>query len=71
MKEKLKNWQTRIVSPLAEMEFEDLSWWVDGSRMVVSNMNFIFHYIYGIILPIDELVFFKMLIAPPPTGNLW
>jgi hypothetical protein len=48
VKEKLKNWQTRIVSPLAEMEFEDLSWWVDGSRiwLVVSNMNFIFHTIW-------------------------
>ena len=23
-------------------------------------MNFIFHFIYGIILPIDELIFFKM-----------
>jgi hypothetical protein len=26
---------------------------------------FIFHFIYGIILPIDELIFFKMVIAPP------
>ena len=24
-------------------------------------MNFIFHFIYGIILPIDELIFFKMV----------
>ena len=32
---------------------------------------FIFHYIYGIVLPIDELIFFKMVIALPPTGNLW
>ena len=28
--------------------------------LVVSNMNFIFHFIYGIILSIDELIFFKM-----------
>jgi len=26
---------------------------------------FIFHFIYGIILPIDELIFFKMVVAPP------
>ena len=25
----------------------------------------IFHFIYGIILPIDELIFFKIVIAPP------
>ena len=31
--------------------------------LVVSNMTFIFHFIYGIILPIDELIFFKMLKA--------
>ena len=28
-------------------------------------MTFIFRFIYGIILPIDELIFFKMVIAPP------
>jgi hypothetical protein len=28
--------------------------------LVVSNLNFIFHNIWGIILPIDELIFFKM-----------
>ena len=32
---------------------------------MVSNMNFIFHFRYGIILPIDELICFKMVIAPP------
>jgi len=26
---------------------------------------FIFHFIYGMILPIDELIFFKIVIAPP------
>ena len=48
MKEKLKKWQTRIVSPLAEMEFEDLSWWVDGSRiwLVVSNIFYFPLYIW-------------------------
>ena len=30
---------------------------------------FIFHFIYGIILPIDELIFFKMVIAPPTCWN--
>ena len=28
---------------------------------------FIFHFIYRIILPIDELIFFKMVIAPPTS----
>ena len=39
--------------------------------LVVWNMNFIFHniwiYIYGIILPIDELIFFKMVKATNHT----
>jgi len=26
---------------------------------------FIFHNIWDVILPIDELIFFKMVIAPP------
>jgi hypothetical protein len=29
--------------------------------LVVSNMNFIFHFIYEIILPIDELIFSRWL----------
>ena len=29
--------------------------------LVVSNMNFIFHFIYGIIFPIDELIFSRWL----------
>ena len=29
--------------------------------LVVENMAFIFHFIYGIILPIDELIFFKIV----------
>ena len=29
--------------------------------LVVSNMNFIFHFIYGIILPIDKLIFSRWL----------
>ena len=35
--------------------------------LVVWNMNFIFHNILGIILPIDELIFFKMV----KTTNQW
>jgi len=35
------------------------NWWV------VSNMAFLFHHIWDVILPIDELIFFKMVIAPP------
>ena len=31
--------------------------------LVVWNMNFIFHFIYGIIIPTDELIFFKMVEA--------
>jgi len=38
--------------------------------VAVWNMAFIFHNIYGIILPIDELIFFKTVIAPP-TSNSW
>ena len=34
--------------------------------LVVSNICYIFYIIYGhVILPIDELIFFKMRIAPP------
>ena len=29
--------------------------------LVVWNMNFIFHNIWDVILPIDELIFFKMV----------
>ena len=35
--------------------------------LVVWNINFIFHNILGIILPIDELIFFKMV----KTTNQW
>ena len=31
------------------------------SLLVVSNMNFIVNYKKGIILPMDELIFFKMV----------
>ena len=37
----------------------DLCW------LVVSNMTFIFHNIWDVILPIDELIFFKMVIHQP------
>ena len=33
-------------------------------------MNFIVHFIYGIILPIDELIFFKMVKATNQY-NMW
>jgi hypothetical protein len=36
-------------------------------------MNVIFHFIYHIwdvILPIDQLIFFKMVIAPPSSYDL-
>ena len=37
----------------------NLSW------LVVSNMNFIVHFIYGMSsFPADELIFFKMVLAP-------
>ena len=37
---------------------------------VVSSMNFMFHFIlWDVILPIDELIFFKMVIAPPTRIN--
>ena len=36
--------------------------------LVVWNMNFIFRFIYGIILPIDELIFFR---GVETTNQLW
>jgi hypothetical protein len=35
--------------------------WGDSYWLVVSNVNFIFHNMMGIILPIDEVLFFKMV----------
>ena len=32
-------------------------------------MAFIFHNIWDVILPIDELIFFKMVIAPPTSDG--
>ena len=32
-----------------------------GNWLVIWNMNFIFHFIYGIILPVDEHIFFKIV----------
>jgi hypothetical protein len=31
---------------------------------------FIFHNIWDVILPIDELIFFKMVIAPPTSYTI-
>ena len=36
-----------------------------SSWLVVSNMAFIFHNILGIIIPTDELIFFKGVGQPP------
>jgi hypothetical protein len=36
--------------------------------LVVSNI-LLFSIIDGIILPIDELIFFKMVIAPPTSNH--
>ena len=44
------------------------NWWYIS--MVVSNI-FIFHNIWDVILPIDELIFFKMVIAPPTSIFRW
>ena len=38
--------------------------------LLVSNMFRIFHFIYGTILPIDELIFFKM-VKTTNQLNLW
>jgi len=35
--------------------------WGDSYWLVVSNVNFICHNMMGIILPIDEVLFFKMV----------
>ena len=45
----------------AATRFAGSSLWWTNSWLVVSNMNFIFHFIYRIVLPIDELIFFKMI----------
>ena len=41
-----------------------------STSLVVSNMAFIFHNIWDVILPIDEVISFKMVIAPP-ISSLW
>jgi len=33
--------------------------------LVVSNMDFIFHNAWDVILSIDELIFFQMVVLPP------
>ena len=42
---------------------------VGCSGLVVWNMNFIFHHIWDVILPIDELIFFRG-VGQPPTPLL-
>jgi hypothetical protein len=44
--------------------------------LVVSNMSYFQFHIWDVILPIDELIFFKMVIAPPTSmlgghGSKW
>jgi hypothetical protein len=49
------------------------TWWLTGKPIwLVGGFKHVFStiYIYGIILPIDELKFFKMLIAPPTSHGL-
>ena len=36
-----------------------------NGKLVGGLEHFLFSHILGIILPIDELIFFKMVIAPP------
>ena len=60
-----RNKQQEYVISCSVMNFKRLSltktiytgWWFQTC--------FIFHHIWDVILPIDELIFFKMVIAPP------
>jgi hypothetical protein len=46
-----------------------LGWLVLWSMAAMAFMfHFIYGYIYGKTLPIDELIFFKMVIAPPTSS---
>ena len=48
------------------MKIVTKQWIHMDSWLVVSNMAFIFHsIIWDVILPIDELIFFNVVIAPP------
>jgi hypothetical protein len=38
--------------------------------LVVSNIFYVPFHIWDVILPIDELIFFKMVIAPPTSHEI-
>ena len=44
-----------------------LSWIMNPYWLVVWNMFYFPFHIWDVILPIDELIFFKMFIAPPTS----
>ena len=47
--------------------------WTKGTRVLTCfepSPYFLFSIIYGVIIPIDELIFFKMVIAPPTSWCL-
>ena len=46
-------------------------WWENDWLVVVWNMFYFPFHIWDIILPIDELIFFKMVIAPPTRWCLF
>ena len=46
--------------------FEMAKWWCLAGGLE----HFLFHNIWDVILPVDELIFFKMVIAPPSRCSL-
>ena len=50
-----------VILHIAMLNYQRVTPW-----LLVSNI-FIFHNIWDVILPIDELIFFKMVIAPPTS----
>ena len=53
---------------ILKIQSGQISW--DIIWLVVWNIFFIFHSIWDVILPIDELIFFKMVIAPPTSHDV-
>jgi len=51
-------------------ELTQARWYNSIFRLVGGFKHFLCSIIYGIILPIDELIFFKMVIAEPTSGFL-
>ena len=58
----LKQWVFTCFYPLS-FDLIFIHW------LVVSNMNLIFHNIWDVILPIDELIFFRGVGLKPPTST--